>query len=385
MERQQSAKLGAALAAKEHALTDSENERVALRQQLDLERDEFHRTQSFLAAKMEELSRMETAKVSDSNTLIALRYQLIGLFAARANAEPSGLEYDQIRWVSADAIAHPPGAFQSDLTAIKAALLTGELGSADSRKRVQEIFQEATNPTRRLEMLALARIPGIGIYAAMIAANAQQTKVISELRTPQETMVRALRREQQLGKWYHVTYLHGWTRREDVSNQIAIIVKPDQDTRIYLDLALKTYYTTPVNRPGISDASTRAVTCSPSTTVNRGVQVLDGVSTDIIETTFAPNGGSVVITRYESPYTEPPKRDFDGNLVPLDCPGAAHTGPAMPVDRVALYASMIYHAGSHTVSTVDEEGNIARIDPDPALFEVPPGFVKKNPLVAPWH
>ena len=64
---------------------------------------------------------------------------------------------------------------------------------------------------------------------------------------------------------------------------------------------------------------------------------------------------------------------------------AAHTGPAMPVDRVALYASMIYHAGSHTVSTVDEEGNIARIDPDPALFEVPPGFVKKNPLVAPWH
>lgn len=75
-ERQRSAKLGAALNAKEHALMDSENERVALRQQLDLETDESHRTQSLLAAKLEDLSRMESAKVNDSNTLVALRYQV---------------------------------------------------------------------------------------------------------------------------------------------------------------------------------------------------------------------------------------------------------------------------------------------------------------------
>jgi len=75
-ERQRSAKLGAALSAKEHALMDSENERVALRQQLDLETEESHRTQSLLAAKLEDLSRMESAKVNDSNELVALRYRV---------------------------------------------------------------------------------------------------------------------------------------------------------------------------------------------------------------------------------------------------------------------------------------------------------------------
>jgi len=75
-EKQRSAKLDAALNAKEWALTDSENVRVALRQQLDLEAEESHRTQSLLAAKLEELSRMETAKTNDSNALVALRYQV---------------------------------------------------------------------------------------------------------------------------------------------------------------------------------------------------------------------------------------------------------------------------------------------------------------------
>src|SRR5258708_5270443 len=75
-ERQRSAKLGAALNANEHALMDSENERVALRQQLDLETEESRRAQSLLAAKVEDLSRMESANVNDSNTLVALRYQV---------------------------------------------------------------------------------------------------------------------------------------------------------------------------------------------------------------------------------------------------------------------------------------------------------------------
>lgn len=75
-EKQRSAKLDAALSAKDRALTDSENEVVALRQQLDLETEESHRTQSLLAAKLEELSRMETAKANDSDTLVALRYQV---------------------------------------------------------------------------------------------------------------------------------------------------------------------------------------------------------------------------------------------------------------------------------------------------------------------
>jgi hypothetical protein len=305
---------------------------------------------------------------------------LLGVVAARASAEPSGLEYDQITWVSADPASHLPGSFQGDLAAIKVALLNGELGSADSRKRVAEIFKEASDPARRLEMSALGRIPGVGLLAVLIASNAQTIKLRSELRGPGQAQVAALRLEQQLGKWYHVTYLNGWTRREDVSNQTVLIVKPDQDTRIYVDLALRTYYTASANAPG-SSASSRAMLCSPSTTVNRGAQVLDGVPTDIFETTFDANGTSAVVTRYESPFTEPPKRDGAWNLIPFDCPGApTHTGPAMPIDRVALYEKVFMSSGSHSVTMVNEEGNIKRTDPEPALFEVPPGFVKKSPL-----
>jgi hypothetical protein len=316
--------------------------------------------------------------LSKAGLAAAAAAALLGLFAVRANAEPSGLEYDQIRWNSADPASHPPGGFQTDLAAIKTALLNGELGSADSRKRVAEIFKEAADPKRRLEMSALGRIPGVGILGVLIASRAFEVKLRSELIGPVEAQVKAFRLEQQLGKWYHVTYFKGWTRREDVSNQTVLIVKPDQDKRIYLDLALKTYSTSSANKPGLSDASTRAVLCSPSTTVNRGVQVLDTVSTDIFETTFTGSSLSVVLTRYESPYTEPPKRDLDGNLIPLDCPGATHTGPAMPIDRVALYEVTVTRAGARSLSTVAEEGNIAPTDPDPALFEVPDGFVPKT-------
>jgi hypothetical protein len=306
---------------------------------------------------------------------------LLGLLAARVSAEPTGLEYDQIRWVSADpATSHVPGTFQSDLAAIKDALLNGELGSAEARKRIAEIYKEASDPARRLEMMAIGRIPGVGILAVLIASRAENARLRSELSSPLNAQVKAFQLEQQLGKWYHVTYRNGWTRREDVSNQAVVIVKPDQDKRIHLDLALRTYYTSAANGPGSTDASTRAVICSPSTTVNRGVKVLDGVSTDIFETTFDANGKSVVMTRYESPFTEPPRRDFDGNLVPLDCPGATHTGPAMPIDRVAMFETIVLHAGANTGSNADEVGDIKRTDPDPALFEVPPGFAQKSPL-----
>ena len=93
-ERQRSAKLGVALNAKERSLMDSENERVALRQQLDLETEESHRTQSLLAAKLEDLSRMETAKVNDSNTLVALRYQVQDL-TEKLNEQKQSLDRER--------------------------------------------------------------------------------------------------------------------------------------------------------------------------------------------------------------------------------------------------------------------------------------------------
>jgi hypothetical protein len=93
-ERQRSAALGAALNAKEHALMDSENERAALRQQLDLTAEESRRTQSLLAAKTEELSRTETSKLSDSNTLVALQYQVQDL-TAKLNDQAQSLDRER--------------------------------------------------------------------------------------------------------------------------------------------------------------------------------------------------------------------------------------------------------------------------------------------------
>jgi hypothetical protein len=124
------------------------------------------------------------------------------------------------------------------------------------------------------------------------------------------------------------------------------------------------------------------VAYSRAVATGRAVTEFEPNGTDIFETTFDANGTSAVITRYESPFTEPPKRDVAGNLIPFDCPGGAptHTGPAMPIDRVALYQKVFMSSGSHSLTTVNEEGNIKRTDPEPALFEVPPGFVKKSPL-----
>jgi hypothetical protein len=75
-EKQRSAKLSEALNEKERALLVSENERVALREQLGLETEESHRMKSLLIAKTEELNRAETTTVNNSNTLVTLRYQV---------------------------------------------------------------------------------------------------------------------------------------------------------------------------------------------------------------------------------------------------------------------------------------------------------------------
>ena len=93
-------------------------------------------------------------------------------------------------------------------------------------------------------MLA-SQIPFVGTMGALIASNALKLKFIEAGKELGNSGIRAYQTEQRLGKWYHVVYLNGWTRREDVANQTVLIVKPDANQRIYLDLALQTYYTTP--------------------------------------------------------------------------------------------------------------------------------------------
>jgi hypothetical protein len=306
---------------------------------------------------------------------------LVPLEGALADPAPAGgLEYDEISFVNADAAVHPPGAFDSDLAAIKTAALNGQLGTVDARQRVARLTREANDPALKAAMMAAARVPGVGILAGLIATTALRAQFAAEGAAMGTSVHDAFITEQRLGTWYHVVYLNDWTRREDVPNQTVLIVKPDKNQRIHLDLATQTYYTTPSTDSPQTAASTRAVMCSPSTTVDRGPKTLDGVATEAFETTFAAARMSVTVTRYASSYAEPPERTATGDLIPYDCLAtAAHTGPPMPTDHIALYQTMTATNGAATTSRLDEIGNVKQGDEDKALFEVPAGFKEKSP------
>jgi hypothetical protein len=293
-----------------------------------------------------------------------------------------GLEYDQIVFQSADAAVHPPGSFASDLAANESATLSGELGTADSRKRLSSLMAQANDPAQKAAMMLAAQIPIFGTLGMMVARNAMN-QMRAHLQQEGKGIGSAIRdanaAEQRLGKWYHVVYRNGWTRREDVANQTVMIIKADQNQRIYLDLALQTYYTTPATDTPASEAAVRAVLCAPSTTVDGGPHVLDGITTELYTSTFTAPELTFSVTRYESQFIEPPKRDVAGNLIPFDCPaGTSHTGPPMPTDRVALYALKVTSHGAMVVSTLEETGNIKQTDEDEALFEIPAGFKEKT-------
>jgi hypothetical protein len=306
---------------------------------------------------------------------------LVPLQGALADPAPaSGLEYDEISFVNADAAAHPPGAFDGDLAAIKAAALNGQLGTVDARQRVARLTREASDPALKVAMMAAARAPGVGILAGLIATTALRAQFAAEGAAMGTEAHDAAINERRLGTWYHVVFLNGWTRREDVPNQTVLIVKQDKNERIHLDLATQTYYTTPSTDSPQTAASTRAMMCSPSTTVDRGAQTLDGVATEVFETTFTAPRLSVTVTRYASSYAEPPERTTTGDLIPFDCLAtSAHTGPPMRTDRVALYQTMTVSNGAVSTSRLDEVGNVKQGNEDPALFEVPAGFKEKRP------
>lgn len=297
---------------------------------------------------------------------------------ASGRASADGLEFDQIVYQNGDVAAHPPGSFAADLTAIKAAVLDGELGTAASRKRMAELLKEAQDPARIAAMSAAGAL--FGTLGALVATNAERAQLQKEGGAIEKSDADAAQAEKRLGKWYHVVYLGGWTRREDVANQTVLIVKPDTNERIYIDLATQTYYTMAATDPSQAQANTRAMLCAPSTTVDRGPQMLDGIATEIFQTTFTATQATATVTRYESTYIEPPKRTAAGALIPFDCPaGTEHTGPPMPTDRVALYQTMTVSYGASTMSTLEETGNLKQRDEDIQLFEVPPGFKEKRP------
>jgi len=93
-EKQHSAQLAVSIGVKDHELTELEQQRLLLQQQLDAEREEFDRNRALLDAKSEQLKQMEAAKASDSNTLLALRYEVEDL-TGKLNDQKQALDREK--------------------------------------------------------------------------------------------------------------------------------------------------------------------------------------------------------------------------------------------------------------------------------------------------
>jgi hypothetical protein len=78
-EKQHGALLEASIGSKNHQLSESEQQRLLLEQQLDAEKGELERNRSLLDTKSEQVKQMEAARASDANTLVALRYEVENL------------------------------------------------------------------------------------------------------------------------------------------------------------------------------------------------------------------------------------------------------------------------------------------------------------------
>jgi hypothetical protein len=172
-ERQRNAELSAALNEKERALLDAENERVALRQQLDLETEESHRTQSLLAARLEELSRVETSKLNDANTLVALRYQVQDL-TEKLNDQKQNLDRERQLLVSGRDIRDIIGARNLHIIDVYDTDPEGRTKTSFARAFYTEgkslIFYAYDLPAKRTE-------DGKFVYAAWGEKNGDKKKV----------------------------------------------------------------------------------------------------------------------------------------------------------------------------------------------------------------
>ena len=75
-EKKSAAQLDSALTDRDRRLAESEGARALLQQQVDTRTQDLDSTRALLAAKTDELKQVEAAKQSDSNSLVALQYQV---------------------------------------------------------------------------------------------------------------------------------------------------------------------------------------------------------------------------------------------------------------------------------------------------------------------
>jgi hypothetical protein len=94
MEKLRSARLDTALIEKDRALSESQNERVLLRQQLDARTQNARRAEFLFAAKTQELIQAEATNANDFSAVASLRYQVQEL-TEKLNAQAQSVKREQ--------------------------------------------------------------------------------------------------------------------------------------------------------------------------------------------------------------------------------------------------------------------------------------------------
>ncbi len=93
-EKQHNSRLNAALSLRDRELAESDRQRLLLQQRFEAETEEVRHTQFVLDAKTEQLKQMEAAKANDTDTLVALQYQVQDL-TEKLNEQKQSLERER--------------------------------------------------------------------------------------------------------------------------------------------------------------------------------------------------------------------------------------------------------------------------------------------------
>ncbi len=338
--------------------------------------------------------------------------------AVPSAAPPSGLAYDEIVRIVANATPPPPGNFQADVAALNAKPVAAATPTSA--------------PRRRGFGGIVGAIAGGGNIAGAVAGNVASDAMDNAIQNSMSAQFGAMGASFANFLQPHLmryAYWNGWERVEDVSAQTATIRKCDAGQVIQLNLAAKTYTIyapnaepvptsrpAPVQRgrapaPDPAQPGTAVATLS-DTTKSLGPLRIEGEPTSGYDTTtsFATtqatgschNGNATIETvQYLPPLSRPavtscPVRPPEGlpetaTAVPTGgCKPtfAMHrTGPAVPSGRLALYSLVSFGSAAGATPApggapssfgfLTERGNLKTLGPaDAGLFGIPQGFTK---------
>jgi hypothetical protein len=173
IQKQHSAKLDAALTEKDRQLTESENVKAILQQQLDAKVNEARRTEGLLVAQAEDLKRTQSAKENDANTLVALRYQVEDL-TEKLKEQRDSLDRERLLLASGREVRDIIGARNLHIIDVYDTSAEGRTSKSFARAFYTEgkslIFYAYDLPARRTE-------EGKFVYAAWGEKNGNKKKV----------------------------------------------------------------------------------------------------------------------------------------------------------------------------------------------------------------